>query len=344
MQQLTYLGPRQFEWQEVAKPTLSTGKSALVRPIAVARCDLDYYIALGAYRTPGPFAFGHEMTAVVEDIGDQVTSVRPGDRVIVSFQISCGECTNCQRGWSNACSSVPPLAAYGLGTHPDGDFGGAFSDCVHVPYADAMLVHLPDTLSAAAGAGLSDNVADGFRCVAPLLKEYPREPVLVVGGLAQSVGLYAVHAAVALGSSDVVYVDNDKTRLEYAKKAGASTLNVANYADGLRHERDFLIAVDAAASAEGMRYALRSTAACGFCTSVSGGLSETTELPLASAYLRGVTHEVSRVHGRANLSDTVHQACCGAIDPLALVDKVLSFDDCIDAMLDPSPKLVFERD
>lgn len=343
MRQLTYIGPGKLEWQDVPRPQLSSGKAAIVTPLAVARCDLDYYIALGAYRIPGPFAFGHEMTAVVEEVGDKVSAFRPGDRVIVPFQISCDDCDNCRRGFTNACKSVPPCAAFGLGTHPDGDFGGAFSDAVLVPFADAMLVKLPDALSPEAGAGLSDNVADGFRTVANGLKAFPAEPLLVVGGLAQSVGLYAVYAALALGSVRVMYADSDATRLAMAKAAGAEVVEVPDYGAAERHDEEFFITVDASATAEGLCYALRSTAPCGVCTGVSGGLTETTELPLSSLYLRGITYNVSRVQSRAVLPDTLHHACCGTINPMAFVDKVLSFDDCIDAMQDPAPKLIFRR-
>ena len=111
MQQLSYIAPKILEWQEVPSPEITSDLDALVRPIAVARCDLDLYIAMGSYRTPGPFALGHETVAVIEEIGAGVTQFVPGDRVIVPFQINCGVCTNCARGWTNACSSVPPLAA-----------------------------------------------------------------------------------------------------------------------------------------------------------------------------------------------------------------------------------------
>ena len=344
MRQLTYVGPRKLEWRDVVKPRLNSDKAALVKPLAVARCDLDYYIAMGAYKAAGPFAFGHEMTAVVEDVGDSVSGFSPGDKVIVPFQINCGECDNCRRGWTNACSEVAPCASYGMGTNPNGDYGGAFSDCVMVPYADAMLVKLPDMISPEAGAGLSDNVADGYRTVSQALSAFPGEPVLIVGGLAQSVGLYAVHAAIALGSRRVVYVDTDQRRLKLAKQAGAEIYMVDNYTSETCHVEQFLITVDATATTEGLSYTLLSTTPCGFCTGVSGGLSKTSELPLSSIYLRGITYNVSRVHGRAVLPQTLSHACCGTIDPLALVDRILSFEDCIDAMLDPAPKLVFKND
>ena len=73
-------------------PELSGGVDALVRPIAVATCDLDAAVVAGRAPLPGPFAFGHEFVADVLEIGESVTSVRAGDRVIVPFQVSCGTC------------------------------------------------------------------------------------------------------------------------------------------------------------------------------------------------------------------------------------------------------------
>src|SRR5215212_293971 len=92
MRQLTMTGPRDLQWQEVAEPDLRNEGEALVRPLAVATCDLDGAIVRGETPMPGPIALGHEGIAEVLDIGKAVTSVRRGDRVVVPFQISCGEC------------------------------------------------------------------------------------------------------------------------------------------------------------------------------------------------------------------------------------------------------------
>ena len=161
-------------------------------------CDLDLYIALGVVRYPGPFAFGHEMVAEVVDAGRAVPALRPGDRVVVPFQLSCGRCATCRRGLSNSCEAYPFGAAYGLAPTSGTDFGGALSDFVRVPFADHMLLPLPRGVDPAAAASASDNVADGWRAVGPHLRDRPGASVLVLGGLAQSVGLYAAGCAVAL--------------------------------------------------------------------------------------------------------------------------------------------------
>ncbi|MEM0955155.1 MAG: alcohol dehydrogenase catalytic domain-containing protein [Pseudomonadota bacterium] len=343
MRQLMYVKPMVLEWWEVPAPVLETGKDAIVKPLAVARCDLDAAIVLGTFPIAGPFAFGHEMTAEVVEVGDRVRGFEPGDRVIVPFQISCGECTNCRRGWTNACENEVPYAAYGMGTHPEKDYGGGLADLLRVPYADAMLLTLPQNVSPEAGAGLSDNVADGYRTVSDELARFPGEPVLIVGGLAQSVGLYAVHAALALGSSRVVYTDFDSTRLAMARAAGAETLEIADYDTAGRHDDNFLITADASGLAAGLRYAFRSTSPCGFINGVIGGLESAVELDLLAAYRRGITYTLGRVHGRRVMEHTLCHTCKGELDPMALVDRVLPFEDSIDAMLDPAIKIIFSR-
>jgi len=342
MQQLTYVSPQNLEWWEVNKPRIENGKEAIVRPLAVARCDLDRYIALGQYRTPGPFAVGHEIAGVVEDNGDKVTGFIPGDRVIVPFQISCGECRLCKRGWTNACEAVAFCAAYGLGTNPARDFGGGLSDAIKVPFADAMLVPIPADLSMEIACGLSDNVADGYRTVAKHLQVFPGEPVLVVGGLAKSVGLYAVQSALACGAERVVYIDNDTGQCVKARKLGAEATQV-DFNSEQRHDEQFLITVDASALESGTHYAIQSTAACGFCTSVSGGLRPSTSLLLSNAYLKGIHYEVSRVHARTTLPEVLHKVCCGDLHPLDIAEPVMKFDDAIAGMFDSATKIVFSR-
>ena len=208
MQQLTFAGAGRLEWEEVTAPELSGADDALVRPVAVATCDLDTAVVSGRAPLPGPFAFGHEFVADVLEIGDAVTSVRAGDRVIVPFQVSCGACEPCRRGFTASCGTAGAGAAFGMAPIARREWGGALSDCVRVPYADAMLVALPTGLDAASVASVSDNVPDGWRAVAPELDRRPGAPVLVVGG-AGDVALYAVAVAVALGSEQVDYVDTD---------------------------------------------------------------------------------------------------------------------------------------
>ena len=333
MQQLMFVSPREFEWREVAAPRITAAGEAIVRPLAVTRCDLDLYLALGAFPMPGEFAFGHEIAGEVLAVGSEVTGVEPGDRVIVPFQINCGACPFCLAGLTNACSAVPAYSAFGLAHSSGKEWGGGLSDAVLVPYADAMLVKIPPSLSLTAAAALSDNAVDGFRTVAKRLQATPGAPVLVVGGLAQSVGLYAVQAALALHSERVVYCDNSPVRLALALSLGAEVVD-CDVADVERLDEQFPIVVDAAISAEGLAFALRSTAACGHCISVSSvpaGDDADVSLPIREMYMKGVSWELSRVHARGALHDALECTRCG-LDPGKIITRELPFESAHELM------------
>src|SRR5688500_7457411 len=114
MRQLTFLGPGRLEWQEVPDPLLTGSGDALVRPLAVATCDLDAVAVQGRVPLPGPYAFGHEFVAEVVAVADDVSAARVGDRVIVPFQVNCGTCARCRSGLTASCETAGPGAAYGM--------------------------------------------------------------------------------------------------------------------------------------------------------------------------------------------------------------------------------------
>ena len=344
MRALVFRGPMALTWEEVETPKLVEPRDALVRPIAVARCDLDPAIALGLYPMPAPFVMGHEMVGEVVAVGDAISNVRLGDKVIVPFQLSCMTCAPCLRGHTNACVNVPSGTAFGLGPHGGIDLGGALAELVRVPWADVMLIPLPEGMDPVAAAGIPDNVSDGYRCVAAPLAERPGAPVLVVGGLAPSVGLYAVMAALALGAERVVYVDDDAARLELAAAAGAEVVNAKDQWDSLKLAERFPIVVDANVLDPGRNFALRSVEPCGVCTSVSGGASSRSNLPLQSMYLKGVRYEIGRVHACATARPVLDLVSSGALDPARIINKVVPFSEAVEGMILPVTKVVFVND
>lgn len=343
MQQLTFVAPRTFEWHEVDVPSLQGAGEALVRPLAVSRCDLDLYIATGLFPMKGPFAFGHEIAGQVVDVGDAVMSVKPGDRVIVPFQINCGTCGMCRRGLTNACTAVPAYSAYGLAPSSGREWGGGLSDLVRVPYADAMLLKIPAGMAMPGVAAMSDNATDGYRTVAGPLAQWPGADVLVVGGLAQSVGLYAVQAARALGARRIVYRDFDVQRLAQAKAMGAEAVLTA-YAADMPVEELFPVVVDAAGILDALVFALRSTAPCGTCTGVSAGTGGGGTLPLRAMYMKGITYTVSRVHARGDMEAALTCLHGAGAHAASVKTREVAFTDAADTMAEPDVKLVFVRD
>ncbi|MBI4570479.1 MAG: alcohol dehydrogenase catalytic domain-containing protein, partial [Chloroflexi bacterium] len=180
MRQLTATAPGVVEWLEVPEPALQDAGDAIVRPIAVARCDIDLPMLRGQTPFTLPIALGHEFVAEIVELGDAVSGVRPGQRVVVPFQVSCGACEFCGRGLTNSCRTTGGRAQFGFGAS-GGDLGGALADLVRVPFAQHMLVPLPDGVAPSAVAS-ADNIADGWRTVGPYLQEQADTAVLVVGG------------------------------------------------------------------------------------------------------------------------------------------------------------------
>lgn len=343
MRQLEITGRRLVEWREAADPKLDGDGQALVRPLAVATCDLDSAFITGLIPLGDPFPLGHECIAEVVDVGHAVTEVAPGDVVVVPFQISCGSCASCKAGRTGSCTTVPRGSAYGM--EPlGGPWGGALADLLLVPFADAMLVGLPKGLDPVAVASVADNVPDGFRTVRDPLAAAPGSEVLVVGGFARSVGLYAVASALALGSPRVVFADTDEGRLERAAALGAETIPVTLGDDGSpqwpRKFGRFPIAVDASGSHGGLHAAIRSAAADGTVTSVAVYFEPETPLPMLEMYTRGCTLHTGRCHARALIPDVLEAIAAGTLDPALVTSEVVTFDDAPQALADPPTKLV----
>jgi alcohol dehydrogenase len=207
-----------------------------------------------------------------------------------------------------------------------------------------MLIALPDTVDPIAAAGIPDNVSDGYRCVAGPLRDRPGSDVLVVGGLAPSVGLYAVMSAVALGARSVVYVDDDSERLGIAHSLGADVVDAQGVWADVRLDRKFPVVVDANVLDAGRDLAFRSVEPCGTVTSVSGGASRMSSLPLQKMYNKGVRYEIGRVHAVAMARPVLDLVVNGTLDPARLVSSVVPFSEAVAGMTAPGTKVVFVND
>jgi alcohol dehydrogenase len=337
MEQLTKVENGRVEWRAVAEPGLGGPREALVRPLAVALCDLDHLIVQGHAPIPGEIALGHEQVGEVAAVGDAVRDHRVGDVVVVPFQISCGACGFCKRGRTGDCEAVPPQSMYGFGS-VGGDWGGALSDLVRVPFADAMLLAVPAGVEPVSVASAGDNVADGWRTVSGPLSRRPGAPVLVVGGLARSVGLYAVDAALALGAESVTYVDADEDRLALAATLGAEVVEGPPQRLG-----PFPVTVDASASREGLTAAIGSTERGGECTHVGILYEPETPLPLLAMYVNGIQLNVGRAMARTELPDILEAVAARRLRPELVTSRVVPWEGAAEAVLQLETKLVVTR-
>ena len=342
MRALTFTGQDSLEWRDVDDARIDGDGQAVVRPLAVATCDLDEMIVRGLSPFAPPFVLGHEGVASVVEVGDDVRTVRPGDRVVIPFQINCGTCGACREGRTGNCQSVPITSTYGFGFGPEGTrWGGFLADLVNVPYADAMLVPVPDGLAPEVAAGASDNLTDAYRTVGPPLARRPGAPVLVVGGaMSGSIGLYAAAQAIALGSERVLYVDPDPRRRAIAEGYGAETLDEVPD----RVDTRFPITVDSSADPRGLELALGSLDRDGVCTSTAIYFDPDSwvRFPLLSMYVQATTFVTGRIHARRDAPALLGLLASGEFDPTPVTTKVVAFDDAADALIARDyTKLVF---
>jgi threonine dehydrogenase-like Zn-dependent dehydrogenase len=338
---LTFEVAGRYAWREAPDPKIAAPEQALVRPLVVACCDLDVAVVQGRLPMPPGHAVGHEGLAEVVAVGEGVTSVRIGDRVVVPFQISCGNCRECRRGVTGSCGSLPLMAMYGMAPLAGLDGGGFMSDLVLVPYADAMLVPIPDGVDPAAIASLSDNIPDGWRAIGPFRAELagldPNDRrVLVVGRL--SIGLYAAAFAAALGF-DVDYVDTDPGRLAAAEKLGAVVH------DQVKPDKSwdrYPVTVHTSADASLLAATLRATWPDGVCTDTGVYYQPMVEMPLLPMYTRGVRFVTGRVSARAVIPHVL-ELLAGGCNLLPVVDRVVPWDDAPSVWLTMIGKTVFTR-
>jgi alcohol dehydrogenase len=361
MQQLYFIKKGKLEWRELNAPSIQDGKEALVRPFSVAKCDLDdaflfnniplqlkigkalgmidhgFFKTFGKTFFAGPFPFGHECVGEVIEVGEKVKTLKAGDVVSVPFQISCGTCVHCSLGITSACDKVSPISTYGFGKHLQ--FGGAMSDLLKVPYADGMLLKIPDSIDPIHLASLSDNVPDAYRAVGPYLEKDNNKSVLIIGGKAKSIAMYCIQIAKALGAKQIVYADTNPERLALAKTVGADQL-VENFSE-IRSKYDLV--VEASSNEKGLRTALNSLNNYGICTSVGIYLKKTS-LPLVEMYANGVTFTTGITNVKSNAEKVLDLISTNKLSLKDVTTRLDSWENSIDAFLSKTTKVIVTRE
>lgn len=370
MRELAFVRTGRLEWRERPEPQLLHPRDALVRPFVASRCDGDILPihrhvsrpmqlglrfglidpVVGGICGPvpfrGPFAIGHECVAEVVAVGPEA-GVRTGDVVVVPWSVSCGTCGECRNGITAKCSTAragKPLAAFGFGA-ATGPWGGMVADVLRVPYANHMLVKVPAGVDPLRVAAASDNLSDAWRCVVPALKARSGGRVLVLGGVAQSIGLYAAGLAVRHGAATVDYVDDDPRRLQIADALGANAHPVDH---GPRRaillpRNDYDIAVEATSSARGLDAALRSLAPGGMCQPVGYYISRGTKVPLMHMYANDVTLKVGVSNVRAVLPEVLDFIARTEFPAELVTTATEDWNDAPDAFAAHTTKLVLHR-
>ena len=227
MKALTWHGKRDVRVEEVPDPRIQEPTDAVIKVTSTAICgsDLHLYEPLGPFLSKGD-VLGHETMGIVEAVGADVTHVKPGDRVVIPFNISCGHCWMCERGLMSQCETTQ-VRSQGKGaalfgyTELYGSVPGGQAEYLRVPQAQFGPIPVPDGVPDERFLYLSDILPTAWQGVE--YAEVPEGGSLAVFGLGP-VGLLAVAIGVHRGLR-VIGVDNVPERMAKAEAYGATVVS-----------------------------------------------------------------------------------------------------------------------
>jgi len=231
---LTWQGKRDVRVAEVPDPTIQEPTDAIVRITSTAICgsDLHLYEVLAPYLNPGD-VLGHEPMGIVAEVGSEVTHIRPGDRVVVPFNISCGHCWMCQRQLFAQCETTQ-VTAHGKGaslfgyTELYGSVPGGQAEYLRVPQAHFGPIPVPAEGPDTRYLYLSDVLPTAWQAVK--YADTPPGGTLAVFGLGP-IGQMAVRIGRHLGAERVIGVDLVPERLALAARHGAEPFDLTEHED-----------------------------------------------------------------------------------------------------------------
>jgi alcohol dehydrogenase len=219
MKALVYKGPGKKAWEEVPDPKIEQPTDVIVKMVATTICGTDLHILKGDVpEVEFGRILGHEGIGVITEVGEGVTQLAVGDRVIVACVSSCGKCSNCRKGLYSHC--LDPEGMAGIGWIFGYMIDGTQAEYVRVPFAENSVYKVPEGMTDAEGILLSDILPTGFEIGVQYGRVAPGDVVAVIGS--GPVGLSAVMTARLYGPSKVIAVDLDNARLARGADFGAT--------------------------------------------------------------------------------------------------------------------------
>jgi threonine dehydrogenase-like Zn-dependent dehydrogenase len=318
-------GPHDIRFETVPDPQILQPTDALVRVVASCVCGSDLWRYRGILPVNQPTRIGHEFVGLVEEVGSEVTTVRPGNFVIAPFVVSDGTCSNCRNGVTTSC-------LHGCGWGGTDKLGlpvdGGQGEAVRVPLADGTLVVTPEqpdralipsllTLSDVMGTGHHAAMAAGVG---------PGSRVVVVGDGA--VGLCGVLAAKRLGAERIIAMSRHPQRRALAEAFGATDLVGERGAEGSAKIKEMLDGIGADAvlecvgTKESMQQAIDSTrpgGRIGYVGVPAGG----AELPIGQMFGANINVGGGVAPVRTYLPELLRDVLEGGIDPGKVFDLEL---------------------
>ena len=206
----TFIEKGKFQLQEKKKPEILDSRDALVRITLGSICTSDLHIKHGSVPRAVPgITVGHEMVGVVEQVGKDVRSVKPGDRVAVNVETFCGECFFCRNGYVNNCTDKN--GGWALGCRID----GGQAEYVRVPYADQGLSIIPDSVTDEQALFVGDILATGF-WAARISDIKQEDTVLIIG--AGPTGICTLLCVMLKSPRKIIVCEKSEERREFVRK------------------------------------------------------------------------------------------------------------------------------
>ena len=366
MRAVCWQGVHEVSVEQVPDPGLLNPRDAIVKVSSTAICGSDLHLYDGYI--PAMFRgdiLGHEFMGEIVEVGPGVTNLRVGDRVVVPFPISCGNCFFCEREMFSLCeNSNPnaPLAEKMWGHSPAGLFGyshilggyaGGQAEYVRVPFADVGPIKVPPHLTDEQVLFLSDVLPTGYMA-AENCNIQPGDTIAVWG--CGPVGLFAIASAMLLGAGRVIAIDRFPERLRKAQSIGAETLDyeATDIQDALRemtggrgpdacidavgmeaHMHGFVGTYDRAKQAMKLsterpgvlRQAIQICRKGGTVSvpGVYGGFVD--KLPFGAIVNKAITIKSGQTHVQRYMRPLLERIARGEFDPSFIVSHRLSLDD-----------------
>ena len=328
MRAVTFQAPGVVSVEERPEPELIDAEDAIVRIEATGVCGSDLHIYHGRVQIEPGFTIGHEYVGTVLAVGDAVTRVTVGDRVLGCFQTACGSCFFCRRGDYHRCVQS---RTFGHGAAL-GALQGTQADMALVPRANLVLRRVPEGMSSDVALFAGDVMGTGFHAIVESGFE-PGDVVAVLG--LGPVGLCAVQAARALGAAHVFAIDTVPERLAVAASFGAEAVHLVEQdvraiVRGATEGRGVDVCIDAVGDPKVLDSAIRLTRACGNIQCV-GVYAERADVHMGLLWLKTLTLR----GGQANVIGHVDRVLAllseGVLDPTALVTHHMTLEQAPEA-------------
>jgi 2-desacetyl-2-hydroxyethyl bacteriochlorophyllide A dehydrogenase len=328
MRAVTFQGPREVRVEDRPEPALTDRRDAVVRVEASGICGSDLHIYHGRVQIAPGFTIGHEFVGTVLDLGDDVSRVSVGDRVLGCFQSACGSCFFCLRGAFHKCDH---MRVFGHGAAL-GDLQGTQAEQALVPMANLTLRPVPEGLSAEVALFAGDVLGTGYHAV-ETGGVRPGDSVAVLG--LGPVGLCAVQVAVAAGAGPVYAIDSVAPRLEMAQRFGAVPVHLTEQnpreeVRGGTDGRGVDVAIDAVGHPDALDLAVRLTRKAGTVVAI-GVYAERVQVHMGLVWIKALTLHTGHANVIAHVDRVLGMLSAGTVDPGPLVSAHMSLDDAGEA-------------